>query len=170
MSRPRWMVCEMSGRWATALRIALARSGWPQTSVPRLLEVRQLAELTEKLDQRPHDMALVEVRRENAMEVLLWLAKARREYWQARFIAVVDRGIWQSTDASTATWRRARQPLIDALLEAGAVDVVTSPRHLDAVLAIGQRHAALDTERLHGQAARMSVADWISASLPWQDE
>ncbi len=170
MSRVNWIVCERSGRWATALRAALGRSGWPPSSVPRIFEVRQLGELATRLDARPSDMALVEVQRAHVFEVLEWLAEAGRLYRRARLVALVDRGVWESLDTDSAAGRRDRQPMIDVLREAGAAEVVTSPRQLQGILELGRRHASLRAAGFDGPSARMSIAEWVWASLPWQAE
>jgi hypothetical protein len=152
------------------LRAALGRSGWPQQSVPRVFEVRQLGELATRLDTRPDDMALVEVQRANLFDVLEWLAEVGRLYRRARLIALVDRGVWESLETDPATGRRERQQVVDALRAAGATEVITSPRQLQGILALGRRHASLRAAGLDGPPAQMSIAEWAWASLPWQAE
>jgi hypothetical protein len=170
MSHVEWIVCERTGRWATALRMALGRSGWPPQSVPRLFEVRQLGELAARLDMRPDSLALVEVQRASFADVLIWLAEAGREHRRARFVALVDRGVWESIGSGLASRRCDRRPVVDALREAGADEVVTSPRQLQGVLALGRRHASLRAVHPNSLSAQMSIAAWAWQSLPWQED
>lgn len=162
MSRVEWIVCERSGRWAAALRVALRRSSWLTSAVPRLYEVRQLGEMTERLDTRPDAIALVEVQPTSLGDVLDWLTRSRRELRQAHFAALLDR--------SAALHPRDRKSVIDVLREAGAAEVITSPRQLAAVLALGQRHAALRAVESGRLMPGMSMAEWAWSSLPWQRE
>ena len=168
MSRVDWVVCERSGQWAGALRAALGRSGWSQSAVPRVFEVRQLGELTAQLDRRPDDLALVEVRRENVSAVLEWLAGAGRNYRRARVVALVDRGLWESEECEPEAWRRDRRQVVDALFEAGAAEVVTSPRQLQGVLRLGRLQASLREADLRAPTAGESIEERAWASLPWQ--
>jgi hypothetical protein len=170
MSRVDWVVCERSGQWTGALRAALGRSGWSQSAVPRVFEVRQLGELTAHLDKRPDDLALVEVRRENVSAVLEWLAVAGRNYRRARVVALADRSLWESEESEPEAGRRDRQQVVDALFEAGAAEVVTSPRQLQGALRLGQRQASLRVADLEAPTAWQSIEEWAWLSLPWQDE
>jgi hypothetical protein len=170
MSRVEWIVCERSGRWAAAVRAALGRSAWPPSNVPRVYEVRQLGELRERLAERPDGLALVEAQRESFGDTLAWLAEAVRENRSAQFIALVDRGVWGSVEQGAVTRQRDRRLVVVALREAGAADVVTSPRQLGGLLALGERHASLRATERGGPASTISIAEWAWASLPWQTE
>src|SRR5262245_47205189 len=96
MRQVEWIVCERSGRWAAAIRSAVSRSSWPSSDIPRIYEVRQLTDLKERLEVRPEVIALVESQRENFADVLFWLAEAVQDHRSARFVALVDRRIWES--------------------------------------------------------------------------
>jgi hypothetical protein len=170
MSRVEWIVCERSGRWAAAVRAALGRSAWSPSAVPRVYEVRQLVEMKERLAERPDGLALVEVQRENFGDTLTWLAKASQENRSARFVALVDRGVWGSVEQGAVSRQRNRRLVVAALREAGAADVVTSPRQLGGILALGERHASLRATECGGPTPEISIADWAWASLPWQAE
>jgi hypothetical protein len=170
MSRPEWTLCERSGRWAAALRAALGRTGWPLASLPKIVEVRQLDELTARLEARPDRLALVEVKRGGFADLLVWLSTANRAFPRARFVALVDRGVYEWVDIDPALRRRSRQSVVDTLHEAGAIEVVTSPLQLAALLSLGRQHGLLRSARVDGPAANASIAEWAWASLPWQEE
>jgi len=170
MSRIEWIVCERSRHWSTALSTALGRADWTPRSVPRLFEVRQLSELTTRLDARPDSLAVVEVQRANLSDALVWLAEAGRLYPLARFAALAERELCASVESGPASRPGHRQPVIDALREAGAGEVVTSPRQLQGILALGRRHASLRAVRHDSPPADTSIAAWVWQSLPWQDE
>ncbi len=154
MSRPHigpveWIVCERTSRWASALRMALAADGTPH----RIRELRHLAELDVELTARPTALAAIEIHRGNFADLLAWLPTARERHVHARCVALLDRSLADNLNATC-----------DALDEAGAPAIATSPRRLDAVVALGTRHA--ETARIIGENAPLVAQVW--ASLPWQ--
>ena len=149
MSRLEWIVCERTSRWASALRMALS-SG--ETS-HQLRELRHLAELDAALTARPTALAAIEVHRGNFAQWLAWLPVARERHVQARCVALVDRSLADDLEE-----------VGDALVEAGAQAIATSPRRLDAVVALGARHA----ETVARIDVNASLAAQVWASLPWQ--
>jgi hypothetical protein len=165
-----WVVCERKGRWAGALRAALSRTGWPPSSVPRLREVRQLAELSPRLESHADQLVLVEVERATFGSVLEWLASICRRHRGARVVALLNRDVWDSDIADSRVRRRIRRAAIDALFEAGASDVSTSPRQLQAILALGRRCNSHRSMSRDVPGAQLSIADAVWASLPWQDD
>lgn len=149
MSRGEWIVCERAPRWAPALRIALAESG----STAHICELRSLSELEEELAARPHAVAAIEIQRGNFGPVLGWLPAARKRHASAVFAALLDGAIAGDADLVAA-----------ALLEASAQAVATSPRRLEAVLALAKNQA-----RLSGKSRlRTTALEEVWASLPWQ--
>src|SRR4051812_33451844 len=83
-----WVVCEQSGRWAAALRLAIARLSRVQF-VLRLHEVRSLAELLAFSSDHRDDLSLIEVGRQNLAEVLELLAKDE-SVRPKRYVALLD--------------------------------------------------------------------------------
>ncbi len=154
MSRSRirpaeWIVCEQSSRWASALRRALESGDTPH----RLRELRHLAELDAELAARPRALAAMEVDRGNFAQLLAWLPAARERHVRARYVVLLDRSLADDLEV-----------VCDALVEAGAQATATSPRRLDAVVALGTRHA-----RTNGRIdENASFVDQVRASLPWQ--
>ncbi|MCI0492024.1 MAG: hypothetical protein L0Z07_03705 [Planctomycetes bacterium] len=168
MNRCEWIVCERTSRWASALRIALARASPSADFAPLLHEVRSLSELGTRLERRPAGLAIVEVYRDQAGQILDWIGNATQQFPSARFVAALDTSLippsTHPTQAAGDGWR----DVADALFEAGIVEVVDSPRCLQGVLAIGRRHAATCAGRRQGQEG-MSAVEAVWASLPWQD-
>lgn len=156
-----WIVCERSGRWTAALRMAIRRQSVQCARTTQLREVRSLEELAAQLDERPLAMALVEVRRTNLTEALMWLADAAASYPRARFVALLD---------TEGIEHELRNSVLDVLFAAGAVDISDSPRHLHQVLTLGRRHTAWRTRQPAALAGRQTFAEWAWAALPWQDE
>jgi hypothetical protein len=178
MSPCQWVVYERGNRWATALRIAVARVPLPvpardrerarataddpvSTPLPRMREVRSLAELTQQLDTQPHCFAMLEVHRANVGQVLAWLAVASRRYPRGRFAGLLD--------ASLASPAASCQDVVDALVEAGATDVAVSPRRLQRVLALAKQHWNDIRLQMSSDAAGLTLHEWAWSRLPWQD-
>ena len=148
----KWLVCESSGRWAAALRATCARLPKDQPTA-RLYEVRTLENLSTHLDEQKCDLVLIEVGRENLTEVLQLLV--RRGPRLGRFVALKEESAGQS--------------VADLLLEAGAVDVVESPRQLSGLLALHNRLAAVRGPIGGGIGDRQSFTEWAWSTVPWQD-
>jgi hypothetical protein len=181
MKRSAWIVCERTGRWAAALRTSLAgQYNWASLAVDerarstptissdrRVYEVRSLAELTSRLQERPAAVALVETHAANLTRVLHWLSDARDRHADARFIALLD--------SSLVTGERApeRGPVecnevTDALLEAGAAEVAESPRYLQNALALARQHWA-PSHDVPPFSTPQPLVEWARSLLPWQD-
>lgn len=170
MIQREWIVCELTRRWAAALRIAIARAPrWPRGK-PRLVEVRQLALLTERLEARPDGLALVEARRANFAQTLQWLAVTRRWFREAQLVALIDRDLIVRANARASLCLPMDRPsAADVLQEAGAHEVVISPRQLHPVFALDERRMTIPTAPRGAQPSDVPIADWVWASLPWQD-
>jgi hypothetical protein len=180
MNRCEWIVCERGNRWATAIRTAIARESvvaefaripvlrepalksgdFSYVTRPRIREVRSLVELAQQLEIRPDSFAMVETHEANLANVLAWVAAASRRYPDGRFAALVDTSL-----ASQQT----RQDVVDALVEAGAVEVAVSPRRLQNILAVAERHSADVAERIQPAAGDLSLVEWAWSRLPWQE-
>jgi hypothetical protein len=163
-----WVLCETSSRWAAALRMALERRARPDECRHRLHETRSLVELSAYLAQRPDGLALIEVRRANLSDVLIWLTAHDGRCDQTRCVALLDRSLQADPWDVAALESDARQDVSDALREAGAVDVVVSSRHLEPTLELGQRHAESTAWRPSDDVAALSLTARAWASLPWQ--
>jgi hypothetical protein len=150
----KWIVCEQSGRWAAAMRVACSRQSNVQP-MPRLYEVRTLGELATHLDEHGSGLTLIEVGTENLREVLQLLVRRRWQFCQ--FVALLENVAHQS------------QPIADLLWEVGVLEVVESPRQLVGLLALQNRLATVRRPIGGGVDERQSFADWAWSTLPWQD-
>jgi hypothetical protein len=161
MNRCEWIICERGNRWASALRIRIVRDFPSHSQPPRLREARSLAELTQHLETRSHSVAMVETHEANLANVLAWLAAATRQYPDGRFVALLDTPL--------VSRKPGRQDVVDALFEAGAVEVGVSPRRVEHILALAKRHAADVAVRARPAADDLSLIEWAWSRLPWQD-
>jgi hypothetical protein len=149
-----WIVCEKSGRWTAALRVALSREK-SITLTPRFLQVRSLAELDAAMNQRGAPVGLVEVRPDNLGAALEMFAKSTPQNFP--FIALLDDTL------------AGHQVVTDALWEAGAAEVVDSPRRMRPVMKFAELAAAVRV-KLPARAIEVkSIAEKAWAALPWQD-
>jgi hypothetical protein len=152
----KWVVCEASGRWAAALRVLFAGSQDGRVA-PYLNETRTLGELSQHCADSTCDLSLIEVGRANLTDVLrLLLRRGRRP---DLFVALLD----EPEDAA------ARRLLADLLWEAGAADVIASPRQMGGLPALHCRIAALRRPTTVGLAEGETFADWARSTLPWQE-
>jgi hypothetical protein len=150
---PAWIVCETSGRWTAALRVTLARQG-AALGRSRILEVRSLAELVVAADETPSALVLIEVRSDNFGATLSWLFQR-----------------WQRTSRAVALLEAELSPAqaSEALLEAGALAVIDSPRRIAEALSIAQRFAVSRSRLAKIGRSAESIADRAWTALPWQD-
>jgi hypothetical protein len=149
-----WIVCEKSGRWAAALRIALDQ----ETSIvhgPRILEVRSLAELDAAMNKRSARLGFVEVRPDNLGAVLEILTNGPHQ--NVRYVALLDDAL------------AGHQLVADVLWEAGAAEVIDSPRRMRPVLKFAELTAAVHTILPARTNELESIAERAWAALPWQD-
>jgi hypothetical protein len=147
-----WFVCEESGRWTAALRVAFNRS----TQVlpwPRLVEVRNLTELANQSNDRRADLVLIEVSVANVAQGLEFARRCKP--LDTPFVALLsDPSLWVS--------------LTDLLWEAGAAEVVSSPRELRGLLRLHDRATACPRQAATTSFEQASFADWAWSMLPWQ--
>ena len=134
---------------------------WREQTVPKIFEVRRLSELSARLDERPHSLALVEVVQSNLADVLPLMASAERLHPNMRFAALVDRELPQVVDV---------KQLADVLREAGAQEVLISPRQLEGILAIGRLFAQSRPLGRSDSAPDESIVARVWDSLPWQGD
>lgn len=157
MNNCEWIVCESTSRWAAALRVALEHDSRFRDNTIRLYETRQLAELTQRLSERPGSFAAVEVRENNVSDVLMWLTWSASQLGRMRCVAFVERSLVS-----------CQADVVDALREAGALEITCSPRQLRTVVDLLWRHAALSTEAANSLVAQLPWRVQVWQSLPWQ--
>ncbi len=135
-----FIVCEKTGSWAAALR-------WHQGARPLpLQETRSLIDARATLLKSPASILALEVTAANAEGVLRLMLEARRLCPDAREIVLLTNEVGVFA------------PLF---WESGAVFVVLSPRRLDRVVRLVERHLA-------GQEApELSTRERVWARLPW---
>jgi hypothetical protein len=162
----KWVVCEESGRWVAALRIAFARLSKVQPT-PRLYEVRSLAELSPHLDEHECDLTLIEVGRKNVSDVLQLLV--RRGSQPGQFVALLEDAVPNRRPVAATPGEPGTQEFADLLWEVGAAEVVESPRQLHGLLGLHSRLATARGPVTVGVGIDQSLADWAWSTLPWQD-
>jgi hypothetical protein len=151
-----WIICERKHRWAAALRAALATAG--QADSIKLQEVRTFDDLTALLQMLTNGLALVEVTRQSVDTALTWFAEVNCVSASIKTVLLMDRSLAGQPEA------------IHVFREAGAVEIVVSPRHLTHILQLSRRcslNAA--NESPNRIAAEQPIAEWAWSLLPWQD-
>jgi hypothetical protein len=153
-----WIVCERSSRWVSALRMTLAEPARQPAHSTAIIEVRGLTELTDCFKEHPTGFVLVEVMPINFEAVLTWLAAAANRDSRVAVVGLLEFPASQSDLPATV------------LREAGAIDVIHSPRQIRPVLALGERHVSRrrTVTSIHCQA-NQSFENWARSLLPWQD-
>jgi hypothetical protein len=159
MKAGNWILYERTNQWAAALRMALLRES-PRQPAPRIYEVRRLDDLSSRLNAQPASLVLIEVVPTNLSAVLAWLPIATQCYSTTLFAALLDREISGAPIV--------RRDASDALREAGASEIAPSPRQIDGLLALAERHAAIDRAS-YLRADPPSLTEWAWSLLPWQD-
>jgi hypothetical protein len=168
MSENDWIICERTGRWAAAMRVRAARRESTIGREPRIYEVRSLEELARQLEVRPASLALIEVHSSNLSDLLSWLAENSRQFTRAHFVALLDRSLCAAARYDDLRWPAEMNEVHGALLEAGAAEISDSPRRLQYVFAMAERHAAIVRSSLGASAHEQSIANWAWSQLPWQ--
>jgi hypothetical protein len=121
MEPAKLIVCERSGRWASALRRLLT------DDEVDLVETRSISECRDEMMATPESLVVVEFSPTNAAAA-------------ADLFSYADR--WLAASRSLAVADREHSTLEPIAREAGAVDFVTSPRQLPRVLGMIRRHFA----------------------------
>jgi hypothetical protein len=167
MSVVEWVVCEPTNRWSAALRLLLDDQTEADRCRFRIREVRSLAELSAILRERVACLACIETRRDNLRDILTWLSTASHNNLHVKFAALIDYSLHPDPWASPQNRSSLLQDASDALREAGAATVVTSPRRLGPLLEFG-RQIALNSLRQPAANDGMTIAAKVWAALPWQ--
>jgi hypothetical protein len=158
----------------------MAAGRWP---APRLVEVRNLSALSAEVENRPTCFALIEVTPANLAQALAWLADARARFPQCRFATLIDipalllSGATGSASAPAGRQNALSEPvapscmpeIAEALFEAGATEVATSPRYLQHVLRAARRHWAAMKRSATPSANQLALVEWAQSFLPWQE-
>ena len=134
----RFLVCEKSGAWATALRRE------PRLSGVRIHQLRSLADCREALVARPACIAALEATPENLDRVLEFITHSQ-DLPSARIIVLAARNL------AGCQWY---------LREAGAVHVVLGRRNLELAASVVHRH-------LEDAPAEPDERQRITSRLPW---
>jgi len=140
MSQPRLIICEKSGRWAVAMRRALA------DRTERIVEARSLRGCSRLVNLHPASIVAIEVAAANLDVVLTAVAHWRQRWPRCRVMAVVEPELV------------AAEVL---LREAGVVAVLRATREAPAAARLVERHFAAVP------AADLPLEQAILSSLPW---
>jgi hypothetical protein len=160
-----WVVCESTGRWTAALRTMFARQLKRRTAGVRLYEVRRLAELAARLDESSSIFGLIEVRRDNFGEVLEFLGRAGQQSKQ-QFVALLGSDLRLSLGKQA---QHGESSPIDAIWEAGAADVIRSPRLLSGLFVwAGCQTASFPIWMDDRVTTDDSIGAHAWAALPWK--
>lgn len=168
-----WIVCESSGRWAAALRLATARrratlrTAMAQTeNLPsHVREVRTIPELFATLQQQGDAFALVEVNRQNLAEVLQIPSTLRLN--DVPPAALLDDSLRKCSSGRNQD-ATDHDLIVAALQEAGFVDVLESPRQIGGLIELVARYVATQPDT-KASADLSTLAEFAWAALPWQD-
>ncbi|SRR5258706_15866138 len=140
------ILCEKYSRWAAAFRRELRKP--PHEAAIKIMEVRSLAQCERELHASPHSMAAVEVIPQNLAAVCRSLRACSDLFPHVRFVALAARGM---------------EPQELTLREAGAIQVIFSPRSLASLRRMASRHLA----RAPQEGLKLEEA--IRNRLPWQE-
>jgi DNA-binding response OmpR family regulator len=142
MPAARCILCERTGAWAIALRPPLQRTGH------RVYETRSLETCWDEILASPASIVGVQVTAENLEQVVSWMCRLRTVFSAVRVIVLGDRGL---------------ESCQGLLREVGAVHAVFSPREVQGVVRVIQRHLGAAPDQ--GASERERV--W--QRLPWAD-
>jgi len=132
------IVCEKTGRWATAWRQAIDGS--------QIFETRSLADCWEELTNYPASLIALETTSANLEQVATWIARLGRFFPSARAVVLAQRTL---------------QPAAPPLREAGAIHFLCTPRKIDSLARLAERHLATAPKKPR------SPSEQIRDRLPW---
>ena len=138
--RARLIVCERTGRWAVALRLAFERPA------VRVYQTRSVPECWEMFGKCPASFVVAELTTANADALLDRMARHQRLFPLGRVAVVAKRSM------------AAYEPL---LREAGAVHFLCSPRQVGRLAQLACRHLA------QVPPLQQNLTERIWANLPW---
>jgi len=141
MNVPRFIVCERTGAWASAIRRQLPEGF-------RLREVRSLAECVVELREASGSLLGLELTPQNIEAVLELVAGLGRRFPRARALVLAD--------PQLAGYRALSA-------EAGAIWFTCSPRELQGLRATASKHWSRLPE------GRESFAAQVWNELPWDE-
>ena len=138
------ILCERTPRWAGAFRRELRKA--PREVEFRIAEVRSFTQCERELAASPHSVAAIEMTSQNLHPALQALVEYRDRFPHVRLIALADREL-------------APHELL--VREAGAIQIVFSPRSLASSVRLIRRHLA----RAPKKETTLEEAVWNK--LPW---
>jgi len=125
-----------------------------------------LAELLSFLNDHTSDLVLIEAGQANLAEVLDYFAKTGATRL-SRNVALLDESVDERISAVASSHFEKQRAVVDALWEAGAADVIESPRSVHRLLELGNRIA--EASALTGRVSESEpIAEWAMSLLPWQ--
>lgn len=163
-----WLICGTTGRWAASLRLALVRKLAldAHTQLPRhIREVYSVCACDSALQEHCDAIVLVEIRSENLAEALHLIATCLDRKTPA--FALLGESLHQQ-NLTRHVSRNDREAIIAAIGEAGALDVLDTPRQIARVLEVVARGIAA-RPAIAAAADLATLAEFAQAALPWQD-
>jgi hypothetical protein len=161
-NRHSWIVCETTGRWAAALRVALERQAATSQyagTQDQIHELRSLDEFHARATEFPNAIALIETTPDN-LPTVLHLA-ANPDSARIPLIALLSKDL--------ASPLRRAGTTTDILLEAGALAIVTAPRRIAEILPVTRKAFAAIAQATASNPTDNSLEAWAWAQLPWQE-
>ena len=134
---------------------------------PRLVEVRSLGELAIRLVEWPTALAFVEVHVSNLADVLQSIGNQEECHPGRCVLALLDESLHVAARIHSAKQLPENHDIADALREAGAADVATSPRHLHDILTLAQQYVATKSGPT-SYRSEQPLLEWALEQLPWQ--
>jgi hypothetical protein len=148
MSAPRLIICERSPRWLAAWRRALPARHWNW-----LASAVSLTQSETRLRESPGSVVAVNIDAENLPTALLKLHHWRRDFPQARFLALLSHELTASPET------------LVLLQEAGVMLIIDRNQQLRAAARLVRRHFQGHARRSAGVELPLREAIW--QRLPW---
>jgi hypothetical protein len=163
-SRIDLIVCNSAPRWRAAVRIAVqdAVERFPEMTL-RLLEVEELAQVSQALQTSPGAILALEIGEENCRVVERWLREPRPE--NAPVVGLLSISNPPSDLLSSQEHLQRTATLAVLIREAGAIWTIESPLEVSDLLEIVLRRACLASRPF---SDFQQIAEDIWHSLPWQ--
>jgi hypothetical protein len=131
MQQAKLIVCERSGRWATALRRSLVDNDAEDSEID-IVETRSVSDCRDELVAAPESLVVLEISPANTAAAVELLTYIDRWFAISRSLVVAD---------------RAHSSFEPIAREAGAIDFLTSPRQLPRTVGATRRHFARTSTR-----------------------
>jgi hypothetical protein len=112
----------------------------------------------------------LEVHTSNLAKLLPWLAHNSQRFPRARFVALLDRMLAVRPGSSSEQSPVESLDVVAMLLESGAAEIAVSPRRLQHIFVLADRHSARVSSFRRPPAEAQSIAAWARSRLPWQTD